>query len=318
VGPGLAELLSLPFRIVAPEAFAYPARRLPAKRGGKLDSAAVRAALVEAVDHASAEFPSLRLTPDAIDTTTVEAFVTTFNAQLQDQVLDPRGTPAKQKHHHAGKTAKPKAVNATPEPDWAGMERKLVDAGARIARAYAKQHGVAAALVLDCDPPASYVLFSFETAVALVETGVEYYRDEASRRSKLLAAKGAWKDAAKLVPLIGDAINPGDFEHMDFDRVDFGEVMQTFARSSTCPESPYGVEPYVQARFRVVLTRAIDQLVVDRALDVLVGEAPLFVGYTFHEEPTVLLHVFGPHAAASRSRSTRSARRPRASRKQTK
>ena len=288
MGPGLAELLSLPFRVVAPEAFPSQEASLAPARGGELDGKAVRAALAAAIELASAEWPSLRMTADAIEVATVDDFVRSFNEALQRQVLDAKAPKARAaKAKRATKAAKPAA-----EPDWHAIERSIVARGAAAVRAYAKEHGAAGALVLDTDPPAGYVLFSFTSAADLLATASAHLRQEAEQRAKPLAAKAAWTDAAQLAaPRLADAISPGNFEDMDYDRVDFGDAIERFAASAACPESPPGVEPYATARFRIALCRALDRLVADGALAPVVGDAPLFVGYTLHEEPTVVLHV---------------------------
>ena len=189
------------------------------------------------------------------------------------------------------------------------MEDAIVACGERAAPAFASRHGAAAALVLDTDPPAGYVLFSFETATDLVASLVGHSREEATRRAKALAGKQAWKQVAAYAgSILGAAVNPGDFQHMDFDRVDFGETMARFDRSDACPEARYGAEGYVRARFRLALTRAVDRLVASRALDVVVGEAPLLVGYTFHEEPTVVLQVLPPARPSARGKPARRTR----------
>jgi hypothetical protein len=283
---------------VYPEAFAHTKSGLPPK------PSAIRAALDAAIAHASAEFPSLRLRPDEIDYATVETFVRDFSIQLQEQVLDVKASPAKPTKAKPMKAKK----SGSPEPDWGAMADAIVACGARAARAYAKKHGAASALILDTDPPSSYVLFSFESASGLLASASSHCRNEATRRAKALTGKGAWKLAeAYLRPRIDEALNPGDFAAMDFDRVDFGEAMATFADDSRCPKSPAGVEPYVNARFRMVLAAALDRLVAERTLDPLIGSAPLLVGYTFHEEPSVVLHVLTKLPEAQ----TRSKRRSR-------
>jgi hypothetical protein len=304
MGPGLAELLSLPFRIVAPEALPQPAVRLSPK-GRRLDEAAVRAALDSAIDHASTEFPSLRMQVGQIELASVAQFLVSFNAQLQDQVLDPASKRAAKtkptaKANAAG--AKRPTTKPVAEPDWRAMEDAIVAAGTRAAYTYAKQHGAAAALVLDTDPYASYVLFSFETAAGLIAHALGHYRAEAKRRTTELAGKYAWKEAAARAPQLADAISPGDFEHMDFDRVDFGEALARLAADPACPEPPAGGERYAAAQFRVVLTRALDRLVAQDALDVVIGDAPLLVGYTFHEERPVVLHVLAKENNLSKHR----------------
>jgi hypothetical protein len=278
--------LSLPFRATDPEPFADTQVRVAKKKNAALDATELREAFDRANAHATAEIPSLRFRADAIDFSSPLAFAKSFNEALQDQAIDLTAKPARA-------AAKKKAKRAAaPEPNWDEMEDAIVAKAKSAVAAFAKKHGPACALFFDTDPPASYVLMSFEGAKDLVAGAAGHLENEAKRRKKMLATKNAWKQAQNyLRPRLDEAIDVGSFEQMDFDRIDFGEAMNAFAESDACPEAPYGVEPYVSARFRMVLANAIDRLVEKRALVPIVGDAPLLVGYAIHDEPPVVLRI---------------------------
>jgi hypothetical protein len=254
VTPGLRELLSLPLRLPS---------------AADVDAAIARA---------SAEFPSLRLSSKRLDFSSHLAFAKSFNAEMQSQTLVPGAAPARKK------------TGSNREPDWDAMVGVIVDGARRAIAAWRKKHGSAYAFVLEVDPPAGYVLFSVETAAnhVAVRRGTER---EAAKSRRVLDGANGWREAKHLLsPRLDDLFNPGDFAEQDFDRVDFGEDLHRFSDSELCPVSAPDSEDYVSAKMRLCLWRAIENLVAAHAF-APITDTPIAVGYCFHEESPVILHI---------------------------
>jgi hypothetical protein len=268
VPASLRELLLLPVQAADPAFF---------DRAAPPDAIAVDAA----IHQARADFASLDLSSKRLDFSSPLAFAMSFNAELQNQTLDTSTPRARPNPRHAD----------APEPDWSAIVETIIEGARRAIAAWSKRYGSAYAFMLEADPPAGYVLFSVETAAhhATVRRGAE--RHEEKRRAQALTGPHAWKEARNLLaPTLDDLFNPGDFAEQDFCRVDVGEVLQRFAESERCPAASQGSEGYVAARMRLCLWNAIEKLVGANAFAPIV-DTPLAVGYAFHEERPIILHI---------------------------
>ena len=181
------------------------------------------------------------------------------------------------------------------ETDWDLYLKRLVNETKTAIQQFSAQHASEEIcyFAYDSEPCYGYVLTCFNTSRASREF-IRKQQEYHTQYRRELMTKPTWFDNAyyqvKTNALLPYCNNTGDFAFPSFSQIQFPEG-QKFAENPKYPEAEDNDDDYLINRAARLFSRAIDQLVDERAFEELKLARPTLIGFGFHDGDQHVLHV---------------------------
>jgi hypothetical protein len=188
----------------------------------------------------------------------------------------------------------------TNSPDWSRVEKRLIAIGLSAISRFVAEHpnDLCSFFAFYSQPDVGLFGVCLDTYKNAIQAAIKNERQTFGRRQQLLKDPRPWSwahSAIDIPRIVEYAPSVGKFAQVTYTE-SFFEEWREYLNNNKYPEQQADEDGYLEGNARIVIWKAVEQLIQTNAFENLQVTSPFRLGYQIHDDELVILRIINwPH-----------------------